>query len=74
MCVYRNSSIHVQDSGVPIMIDGVEMNFRGTLTICSADNPAACTLGGYKALHSALRKCRTCMAVDSDMQAKVVMV
>ena len=34
----------------------------------SADNPAACLVGGYKNLHSATRKCRTCMAVESDMQ------
>ena len=47
------------------------MNFRGTLTIGSADNPAACLMGGYKALHSALRKCRCCMAVGSDIQEKV---
>ena len=52
-------------------VDGEMMNFRGTLTLCSADNPAACVLGGYKTLHSAARKCRTCMAVDVDMQAKV---
>ena len=56
---------------MPIRIDGVEMNFRGTVTVCSADNPAACAMGGYKALHSTLRKCRSCMAVDSDMQTKV---
>ena len=53
------------------MVEGNIVNFRGTLTICSADNPAACLLGGYKALHSAIRKCRTCMAVDCDIQTKV---
>ena len=30
------------------------MNFRGTLTIGPADNPAACLMGRYKALHSVL--------------------
>ena len=44
------------------------MNFRGTITLCSADNPAACTMGGYLNLHSALRKCRTCM---DEVQTKV---
>lgn len=53
------------------MVEGKVVNFRGTLTICSADNPAACSLGGYKALHSAIRKCRSCMAVDADIQTKV---
>lgn len=47
------------------------MSFRGTLVLCSADNPAACLMGGYKCLHAAFRKCRNCMAVDGDMQTKV---
>lgn len=55
------------------MVEGKVVNFRGTLTICSADNPAACSLGGYKALHSAIRKCRSCMAVDADIQTKVLL-
>ena len=53
------------------MIDGQLTYLRGTLTVVSADNPAANLIGGYKMLTSALRKCRTCMAVDSDMQTKV---
>ena len=64
---------HMQDSGVPFLIEGESTNLRGTLIICSADNPAACTLGGFKSLHSAFRKCRTCMAVDIDMQTKVML-
>lgn len=56
---------------MPFIVDGEVMHFRGTLTIVSTDNPAACVLGGYKYLHSAFRKCRTCMAVDEDMQEKV---
>ena len=47
------------------------VNFRGTLTIGSTDNPAACLMAGYKALHSALRKCRSCMATGIDIQEKV---
>ena len=57
--------------GAPFTVEGRVMNFRGTLAICSADNPAACLMGGYKALHSAIRKCRSCMAVDTDIQTKV---
>ena len=53
------------------MIDGTIIEMQGTLIMCSADNPAACALGGFKHLHSAFRKCRDCMAVDSDMQTKV---
>ena len=49
------------------------MTLRGTVTLVSADNLAAQAIGGYKALHSAFRKCRYCMAVDADIQIKVCM-
>ena len=52
-------------------INGTSHNFRGTLTIVCADNLASWSLGGYKALSAALRKCRFCMAVDEDMKSKV---
>ena len=44
---------------------------NGTLTIVPGDNLASQYLGGYKSLASALRKCRQCMAVNTDMQTKV---
>ena len=47
------------------------MAFQGTLTVFSADNSAAWSVGGYKALASAFRKCQYCMATDEDMQTKV---
>ena len=53
-----------KDEGVTFNIHGVAHNFRGTLTLVSADNPASHLLGGYKSLTSALRKCRFCMATD----------
>ena len=46
-------------------------NFRGTISLVSADNLALWALGGYKALGSALRKCQYCMATGKDMQQKV---
>ena len=55
------------------MIDGKVMHLRGTLTIVSADNPAANLIGGYKSLTSAFRKCRTCMATENDMLTKVLL-
>lgn len=45
---------------------------HGTLVNVSADNPAACLIGGFKQLHSAFRKCRHCMATDEDIQSKVI--
>ena len=44
---------------------------RGTLTLACGDNPAANMMGGYKSLTSSFRKCRTCMATDTDIQTKV---
>lgn len=52
-------------------INGIEETFHGTLIIGSADNISSQLLGGYKSLASALRKCRFCMAVKSDMETKV---
>lgn len=53
------------------MIDGEIVHLRGTLTIVSADNPAANLLGGFKSLTSAFRKCRTCMVTETDMQVGI---
>ena len=47
------------------------MTLRGTITSFSADNLAAWSVGGFKALGRAFRRCQYCMAVDSDMQSKV---
>ena len=52
-------------------INGIEETFHGTLVIGSGDNLSSQLLGGYKSLASALRKCRFCMAVKSDMETKV---
>lgn len=61
----------MQDEGVTFSIEGARRNLRGTLVIGSADNPAAQLMGGYKQLHSAVRKCRDCLAVYDDIQTKV---
>ena len=45
--------------------------FRGTLTVVSADNLASQLIGGYKALNSAFRKCRYCMATDEQIKARL---
>ncbi len=52
-------------------IHGQIFRFRGTISIVCADNLASWSLGGYKCLSSALRKCRFCMAVGEDMKSKV---
>lgn len=53
------------------LVDKQKMQFRGTVTVVSADNLSAQLMGGYKALNSAFRKCRVCMAVEETMQEKV---
>ena len=52
-------------------IKGHEYNFRGTVTIISADNPANQELGGFKQSHTAFSKCRQCYCTDTDIQSKV---
>lgn len=61
-------------SDILTLQDGVTIDdkvCRGTLTVVSADNLASQLIGGYKALNSAFRKCRYCMATDEQMQSKV---
>ena len=52
-------------------VGGQEQTIHGTLVVATADNLASQLLGGYKSLASALRKCRFCMAVGTDMESKV---
>lgn len=61
----------LQDAGVSFHLDGAEYTFNGTFTLIPGDNLASQYLGGYKALASALQKCRQCLAVDEDMQSEV---
>ncbi len=53
------------------MIKGSVQCIRGSISVGSADNLGSQSVGGFKALNAALRKCRQCMAVDEDMQTKV---
>ena len=55
---FINSFMFMQDEGVVFQIENTSYTFRGTITVASADNLAAWDLGGFKALSSALRKCR----------------
>lgn len=63
----------LQDAGVEFdTADGL-LHLRGTLSVCSADNPASYELGGFKNLTGALRKCRFCLATAEDMSSMVNM-
>ena len=54
--------------------ESIEYNLKGTIVLVPGDNLASQFLGGYKALNSALRKCRHCMATMDDMKSKVITV
>ena len=62
----------LQDTGVEFEFDGERESCRGTVTVFSADNLAAWSVGGYKALASAFRKCQYCMVTDEEMQIRVI--
>lgn len=62
---------YYKQEGVNFDVEGTTKAFRGTITAVSADNLAAWSIGGFKALASAFRKCQYCMAVDEDIQTKV---
>ena len=70
-CCQHFSLMFLKENGVEFLVDQQRMRFRGTITVVSADNLSAQMMGGYKALHSAFRKCRCCMATDETMQTRV---
>ena len=54
------------------IVDGTVL--KGTVLLTLADTLAAHQLGGFKVgVGFALRKCRECMATQSDLQNKVCM-
>lgn len=53
-----------------VTADGL-YHFQGSVSVCSADNPASYELGGFKNLTGALRKCRFCLATKEDMNSMV---
>ena len=61
----------IQEEGVMFEFDGRQVSFRGTLTVVSADNLAAWSLGGFKVLASAFHKCQYCMVTMEEMQTQV---
>ena len=61
-----------KDTGVTMYINGHVHTICGTISIVSADNLASWSLGGYKTLSSARRKCCFCMATANDFKLKVL--
>ena len=74
LCMYTHVRIFhdkFQSDGVPFIINGQAVHLRGTLILGCGDNPAANLMSGFKNLTSAFHKCRSCMAIASDIQTKV---
>ena len=61
----------LQESGHKFTVRGSPRNYRGTLALVSADNPASCALGGFKESSSAYRHCRQCMGTKEEMRIEV---
>jgi hypothetical protein len=53
-------------------VKGEQQVFYGSLLAVCADNLASQFIGGFKALHAGMRKCRYCLAIDEDMQTQFV--
>uniref|UniRef100_A0A1X7UBD0 C2H2-type domain-containing protein n=1 Tax=Amphimedon queenslandica TaxID=400682 RepID=A0A1X7UBD0_AMPQE len=58
------------DAGVTLWINGKSHTIHGTVSVMAADNLASWSIGGYKTLASAKRKCRFCMATSDDFKTK----
>jgi len=67
--------MHVQQSaGHTFLIGGKQYNTQGAMLAFLGDTPAANKAGGFKeGVSLAARKCRHCMATDSQIQTKVVL-
>lgn len=53
--------------GVDFTVNGKTRRFYAVLVFAACDMPAAANLGRFKETHSALRPCRQCMVLKSDM-------
>jgi hypothetical protein len=64
-------SILKLEEGHCFTVKGEQQVFYGSLLAVCADNLASQFIGGFKALHAGMRKCRYCLAIDEDMQTQV---
>ena len=66
-----NITISLLEAGCSISTFAGSMTFHGTIAAISADNPANCSLGGFKESASAHRHCRQCSGTRSETQVEV---
>ena len=58
----------LEQEGLDIVIDGMNYNFRGTISCIVTDNLAAHTLSGFMESFSALHSCRCCLITRDARQ------
>lgn len=63
----------MQPGGLSVTIGDSQHHLKSVLLAFVGDTPAVNMVGGYKeGVGMATRKCRHCMATDSQIQAKVI--
>ena len=60
----HTTTLHAQEKGHCFVIDGRH-------EVVSADNPASCTLGGFKETTTAHMMCRQCLSTHEEFSEKV---
>ena len=70
-CEYDAVTIFSQEKGYPFTIRGTIVKIKGTVAAISADNPAACSMAGFKEGSTATHGCRQCMATPQEIATEV---
>lgn len=65
-------TVLTQEQGHDFTVQGRTKHIRGTIALVSADNPASAALGGFKESTSALRPCRQCTGLATDIKEMVI--
>ena len=61
----------MQENGYKFAVDGLPEKMYGTLVGVLADNPASCSIGGFKESCSARLPCRQCKILKADISQTV---
>ena len=71
-CLCLIASVLCIQTGLSLTVGNKQYCFTGTLIAFVGDTPALSMIGGFKeGVSFAMRKCRHCMATDSQIQTKV---
>lgn len=62
--------LKILENGYEFNVSGFPRLFYGALCVISADNPASCSLGGFKESASAFRPCRQCLTTKDEIKSE----